>query len=261
MSTRLSETLGVVLAAVLVFAGCEQSQKQSEEDVATGLAPETVTVPSGFTSDVFEAAGGLEAWKQTRKLQFDGVVTLYEPDGSFYLTEQHYDVYPWLGAIDVSGRESGGEYVWRLSGGQFSEPHGATVGPKLPSNLERSCLADAILAIATAPVRLLDTSGQLDRQETAIRIQGRWYFPINKTGGRTGASVFYQGRDSLLVDMIRVDCAGPAKSVVVRGYDYQQIERQGPVVPRKIEIFEAGAEGTLQKRLAQIDCYRTMQAK
>jgi hypothetical protein len=261
MSTRLWETLGVVLAAVLLFAGCEQSQKMSDEGMAAGMAPETVTVPPGFKIDVFDAAGGLDAWKQTRKLQFNGVVTLYEPDGSFYLTEQHYDVRPWLGEIDISGREPGGKYAWRLAGGQFSMLEGAVVGAELPLDLERSCFAQAILAITTVPVRLLDTSAQFDREETAVRLQGRWYFPINKTGGRGGAEVFYQGRDNSLVDMIRVNCGGSAGSVVVRGYDYQQVESGGPLVPRKIEIFATGAEGSLQKRLVQIDCYGISQVK
>ncbi|OHB76368.1 MAG: hypothetical protein A2Z25_12695 [Planctomycetes bacterium RBG_16_55_9] len=115
--------------------------------------------------------------------------------------------------------------------------------------------------ITTAPVRFLDSSARYDRSETAVRVEGRWYHAISETGESSGQAIFYQDRDSRLVDMIRVPCAHAGKSFMVRGYDYRKIEKEGPLSPTRIELFSTGAEGDLQKRLVKIDCHTTVRAK
>lgn len=261
MDDRLSETMCLVLAAVLLLAGCEQSYESSES--ASTLSPdlESVPVPSGFAAEAIEAAGGLDAWTGAKELRFDCVVTFYEPDGSFYLTEQRYDIYPWSNAVDISGHEPKGEYAWRFFDGRLDVLRSAGQVQELPIALARHCFADAILAITTAPVRLLDTSAQFDRRDAAVKIQGQWYHPINTAGEASGETVLYQDRDSLLVDMIRVACAEADRPLTVRGYDYQETEKDGPLVPTRIEIFTTGAGGELQKRLAKIDCHVAAQTK
>lgn len=261
MSDRLSETICLLLAAVLLLAGCEQSYENGESASTLAPGPESVPVPSGFAAEAIEAAGGLDAWTGAKKLRFDCVVTFYEPDGSFYLTEQRYDVSPWSNGIDISGREPKGEYAWRFLDGRLDVLRSAGQVHELPGTLERRCFAHAILAITTAPARLLDTSVQFDRQDAAVKIQGQWYHRINRAGERSGETVLYQDRDSLLVDMIRVTCAEADKSLTVRGYDYQETEKDGPLVPMRVEIFSTGAGGDLQKRLAKIDCHTAGQAK
>jgi hypothetical protein len=49
--------------------------------------------------------------------------------------------------------------------------------------------------------------------------------------------------------------ANPAagKFVVVRGYDYAPIVKDGVLVPTKIEVFQSDAEGAQGQRLALID--------
>lgn len=261
MSNRLSETMGVVLVMVFFFAGCEQSNMSDEGDVAVGLDPNKISVPSGFAAQAFEAAGSLDAWTEAKKLSFDCVVTFYEPEGSFYLTQQHYDVYPWSNTIKISGREPKSEYAWRYSNGQLNILQNTGQIDQFPSNLERPCFAQAILAIAAAPVSFLESSAQFNRQDAAVKKQGQWYYPIHKTGELSGETVFYQNRDSLLVDMIRVPCIDTNKSLVVRGYDYRKIEKEGPTVPTRIEIFSTDISGILQKRLVKIDCHTMVQSK
>ncbi|MFC1637193.1 hypothetical protein ACFL5Z_20430, partial [Planctomycetota bacterium] len=93
MSKRWLETMAVVLVMVVFFAGCEQSVVSDESEPTAGLDPLAISAPSGFTAEAFEAAGGLDAWTETKKLGLDCVVTYYEPDDSFYLTQQRYDVH------------------------------------------------------------------------------------------------------------------------------------------------------------------------
>ena len=261
MSNRLSETLGVVLVMICFFAGCEQNYISEESEATSELDPAKVSVPSGFAAEAFEAAGGRDAWTETKKMGFDGVVAFYEPDGSFYLTQQHYDVYPWSNVIEISGREPESDYSWRFSKGNMSPLERTGHIEEFPPNLERSCFAQAILAIATAPVSFLESSAQFNRQDAAVKKQGQWYYPIHKAGERSGETVFYQDRDTLLVDMIRIPCPKVDKSLAVRGYDYQRIEKGGPLVPARIEIFSTGIAGVLQKRLVKIDCHTMMRTE
>ena len=170
MSVRWSVMIGVMISAVVLFAGCERRVVTDERDTPSGLDPATISVPSGYASDAFEVAGGLTAWTRTKKMECDCVVTIYEPDGSFYLTQQHYDVDPWSNAIEISGQEPESRYVWRFSNGTMSVIQGIGQDRKLLADLECSCFAQAILAIATAPVRLLDPSAQFDRQDTAVKV-------------------------------------------------------------------------------------------
>ena len=254
MSDRLSHTICLVLTALLLFAGCEQSYESDESASTLAPGPESVPVPSGFAAEAIDAAGGLDAWTGAKTLRFDCVVTFYEPDGSFYLTEQRYDVYPWSNAIDLSGREPKGEYAWRFLDGRLDVLRSAGQVQELPITLARPCFADAILAVTTAPVRLLDASAQFDRQDAAVKMQGQWYYLITGAGEGSAETVLYQDRDSLLVDMIRVACADADTSLTVRGYDYQETEKDGPLVPTRMEIFGTGAGGDLGRRLAKIDC-------
>jgi hypothetical protein len=263
MSNRWSETMGVVLVMLFFFTGCEQGYVNDEGDTTSELDPDRVSVSSDFAAEAFEASGGLDTWTEAKKLGCECVVTFYEPDGSFYLTEQHYDVYPWSNVVKISGREPEGEYAWWFSNGQCDVLLSPGQDMKLPTDLDCPCLAQAILAITTTPVRFLDPLTQFDRQETAVKIQGKWYHPIHQTetGDGSGGTIFYQDRDSLLVDMVRITCSSPDRTLAIRGYDYRKIEKEGPLGPARIEIFSTGAGGVIQKRLAKIDCRTTRQAK
>ncbi len=255
MSIRLLERWSVVLVMVFLLAGCEQGTMSDESEASSGIDPAEVSRPTGFAAAAFEAAGGLKAWTATKQMRLDCVVTLYQPDGSFYLTEQRYDLQPWSNAIDISGREPKNAYAWRFSNGQFVVSQGAGQFETSGAVLEPACFARAILAITTAPFHFLESPDLFNRQEAPVRKQGQWYYPIHKLGETSGETVFYQNRATSLVDMIRIPCPGMDSALVVRGYDYQKIEKEGPVMPARIEIFTTNVAGILQKRLVKIDCH------
>jgi len=126
------------------------------------------------------------------------------------------------------------------------------------------CFAEVILNIITAPARFLDGSVEFTKQSNPVKMQGKWYYPIDRQGkdltARISDAVFYQDRDSYLIDMIRLAClnSGAAREKpiqYVRGYDYQKVEKAGPLVPTRIEIFETDARDRTQKRLVTIDCH------
>jgi outer membrane murein-binding lipoprotein Lpp len=259
-----SRTIFLVLVAVFVLAGCGQKQKEDVDVSARGPEVEAMSPPSEEAARAIEAAGGLDAWKKTTKLQLDCVVTFYQPDGSFYLTEQRYEVHPWLNSIQISADEPQGAFVWQFSNGQFDVLRGAGQIDALPKAVPSRCFAEVILNIITAPARFLDGSVEFTKQSNPVKMQGKWYYPIDRQGkdltARISDAVFYQDRDGSLVDMIRLACLGsgvaPEKLIqYVRGYDYEMVEKAGPRIPTRIEIFETDARDRTQKRLCKIDCH------
>jgi len=248
------------VVCVFLFAGCRQEQQQ--EEVVIAMAPDaaSVSVSSDYATQAIEAAGGLDAWTKTRELRLDCVVTLYQPDGSYYLSRQSYQIYPWSNSIQISAAEPGGTIVWQLSRGQFDVLQGSDQIDELSAALPGRCLAEAILSIVTAPARFLDASAEFVRQDSAVKIQGQWYYPIDRqtksgilSGGRMAKAVFYQNRDNSVIDLLHVACAETGKSLAVRGYDYDQIEKGGLLVPTRIEVFTTDSQGGSQTRLVKID--------
>ncbi len=261
MSNRLSTILGVVLVMVFFFGGCQQGTMRDEREMTSEQDPIMISVPSGFATEAFEAAGGQDAWTETKKMGLDCVVTFYKPDGTYYLTQQHYDIYPWSNVIEISGREPSNAYSWRFSKGAMSPLESTGQIDEFPPDLERSCFAQAVLAIATAPASFVEPSAQFNRQDAAVKKQGKWYYPIHKAAERSGETVLYQDRGTLRVELIRVPCSDMNQALMVRGYDYQKIEKEGPLVPARIEIFSTGVAGVIQKRLVKIDCHTMTRSK
>jgi len=307
-----------LLATALFLAGCGQERKEGMDMLARGsteiaeVGPdlETIPVPPDYVSGAIVATGGLQEWMKTRKLELDGVVTLYQSDGSVYLTEQRYQIYPWSNSIRVSAVEPQGEFVCELSGygglrpdelqdgfraRRASDPlrrdarrasdstsrqvtiaastswqvlAGARVVDALPAQVSERDLADAILTIATASIRFLDRSAKFTRASEPVKMQGLWYYPIERapkvlSGAYWSKVVFYQNRNSSLVDMVWF--ADPlrrgrttanveeGKFFAVRGYDYSRVQKRGVLLPAKIEIFRTDARGALSERVAQVN--------
>jgi hypothetical protein len=233
-----------------------------------------ISVPSDDAVRALEATGGLNVWKNTARLQLGCVVTFYQPDGSFYLTEQNYEIRPWLDSIQISADEPQGAFVWKLSDGQFNVVRGIAQINALPKAVSSRCFSEAILDIVTAPVRFLDGSVKFSERSAPVRIQGKWYYPIDRqvappaAGGKqesrplarsVSETVFYQEKETSIVDMIRFPCvstsaAGRPAILYVRGYDYEKAEETGPLIPASIEIYESDARDRSQKRLVKIDC-------
>ncbi|MHC4678852.1 MAG: hypothetical protein ACYTEK_09165 [Planctomycetota bacterium] len=254
----------LILAVGILMGGCK-SDREDEEDavvLARGPALGALSAPSEYAAGAIDATGGMNAWARTKQLQLDCVVTFFRPDGSFYLSEQSYRIYPWSDSLEISAREPQGAFAWRLSKGQFEVLQGAERVGDLPLTVASRCFAEAILSIVTAPVRFLDSSAEFARQDAAVKMHGQWYHPIRTEAGPVEGSsgpateiVFYQDRDSSVVDMMGFACAAKKKSLTVRGYDYEKVEKGGLAVPTRIEIYRGGGADA-RDRLVKIDCHR-----
>ncbi|MBN1975272.1 MAG: hypothetical protein JW787_16635 [Sedimentisphaerales bacterium] len=248
------------LMMFIVLTGCEKSVKQDDVGLAKEPLAEMLALPSEFASQALEQTGGLEAWGKVRQLRLDCIVTFYNKDAGYYLTEQRYEIYPWSNSVVVSGKESKDSYKWQLSKGKFDILEGTGQLRNFNNQIDSGCFAEAILNLVTAPTKFLDKSMVYTRDTTDVNIQGRWCYPItmNPAGGSVSSAsvnntVFYQNRAGSLVDMILMTCGGDNASFLVCGYDYKKVKGKDVSVPNRIEIHLAGKDNISQRQLFRID--------
>lgn len=256
MNRMLSVIVCLVVLAVFIIAGCNEQQKADVDALDYGPDIESIVVTNGYTPRAINVTGGYKAWMRVKRLDVDCVVTFYNSDGSYYLTEQHHEIYPWSNSIKISAVEPLGVFTWQLSGGNFSILKGIERVGLLPVTVCERAIAQAVLNITTAPVRFMDTSAKFTEGPRPVRVQGLWYYPIEQTGnvGQDWSKVvFYQSKDNSLVDMIRFVSVGAKKSLAVRGYDYRDAAGKGVLIPDKIEIFKTDVGGVLGERIIKID--------
>ncbi|NQT01766.1 MAG: hypothetical protein HQ580_07080, partial [Planctomycetes bacterium] len=181
MGNRFSKTIWMVLVVAFIFTGCQRKYKEEAEDVLdSGPVLEAISVPPDYVVRAIESAGGWKAWTRTKELQLDCVVTFYQPDGSFHLTEHHHVVYPWSNSIQISAREPKGSFVWQLSKGKFDILQNGGQNDALPVVIGSNHFAEMILSVITIPARFLDESAEFSKETTGLKIQGQWYYPITR---------------------------------------------------------------------------------
>jgi len=247
----------LVLTIVLFMFGCVQKHiadtSASKPDIAEPVLTGT------YAPRAIRAAGGYQSWIKTKQLELDCIVTFYNPDGSFYLTEQHHEVSPWLNSVRISAQEPEGKLVWQLSGEDFRVVEGNEQFYFLPTPINVRDFTEAVLYITTAPIRFLDSKVEFEETLVPIRMEGLWCYPIERVGSNLkpywSQVVLYQSKDTSFVDMIWFADVDGDRYLAVRGYDYSKVEKKTVLVPAKIEIFKTNLKGVLQQRLVKIDYY------
>jgi len=252
----------VMAAWFLVGAGCESNRVPGVERLAVGPAAEALEVQADYALRALDAAGGLAAWSKVRMLELGCVVKFYQADGSYYLTEQRYEVFPWSNAIRISGAEPGGAYVRQSVGGRYSVLQGRDSYAGLETAVDDGCLAEGIVELVTAPVQLLERTADFLAANTTVKADGVYYYPIKrvvkaehrKDSGLREAG-FYQHKDSGRVEMVLLRCGQGDGVLAVRGHEYKEVEEGGVLVPSVVEIFKSDAGGK-RSQLVRIDVKR-----
>lgn len=260
MVNRLKNTIWLAAAAAMLIAGgCAEVGMPDVGNLARGPAPGVLEVTSDYSARAIRAAGGLEAWADARGMEFDCVVTFYQADGTFYLTEQIYQVFPWSNSMRILGQEPAGGYGWQLTDGRLEVLQGQAQYDGLGVGVDQACVAEAVLNIITAPARLLDSSSEFVIAGRPIRVLGQEYHSLKRTAkadvkgaGALRDASFYQNRSSSRVDMVVLSCGGGDTVLVVRGYDYRLVSKGGVMVPGRIEVYKADATGRVQNRMIEI---------
>jgi hypothetical protein len=244
----------IVICGFVLFTACQQ-QGPTVDPLAYGPNLETLVVNDDFVSQAIISTGGCKAWLNTRKLDLDCVVTFYNAGGGYYLTQQHHEIYPWSNSVRISAIEPQGKLVWFLSQDNFTPAQGQ-------AQYDIRDMIYAVRAITTAPVRFLDKEVEFSKSSKLREIQGLWYYSIRCSppasvviGDGAQEVVFYQSRDTSLIDMVLFVGSDKSESLLVCGYDYRQSGATGVLLPTRIEVFAASPVGVVRHRLLKIDYY------
>ncbi len=251
------------LLILFILTGCRKEYENDINILALEPQAKMISVPTDYFTYSIEVVGGLENWGEIKQLDFDCLVTYYQSNGSFYLTEQRYDIYPWSNSIQISGEEPQGRYIWQLSQGQFHIlEDNDQIRNSIVSN-SNSCFAEAVLNILTIPARLLDNSFDFTRGNAPISVHGKLYYPVTRQSRNVSENsvdesnaIFYQDANNYLVDIIWLDCQNTDNFILVRGYDYIKIKYSDIFIPSRIEISETNAQGMSQNKLVKIEITR-----
>jgi len=274
MTTRVIREAVLIALATVTLTGCgRQAKEDPSRDLdllATGPDREALPVPRPWITTALDATGGLAAWMQSKRIDFDTVVTAYREDGSFYLTEHHFSVCPWSGALQVSAREPGSEFTCRIVDGQYNLLAGDSKTDVCPLSAGYRDYAEAVLQIATTPVRMLRDNAVLLHRPAPVMLAGQWYTPIEakygveKPAGEESKpkeapepcwkeGTYFQNQATSLVDTIWLGDSARQKFLIVRGYDYSRAARNGVLIPTKIEICRSDPDANVGGRVAMID--------
>ena len=262
MITRVTRRAVLIVLAALMLAGCGRQVAKN---------PSSAPAPPPHVAAAMDATGGPATWTQCKRLAFDAVVTADQADDGYYLTEHKFTIRPWDNAIQVSAQEPETKLTCRLVDGQYRLV-GDSKADVSPLRVHYQDYVEAVFQIATAPVRMLDSNVTLLRKPIPVMISGAWYYPIeakyearkivSKRIGRDKITVvepywtqgiYFQDQNGSLVDIICLGNPAAQRFILVRGYDYARIVKDGVLVPTKIEIFQSDAEAVQGQRLALID--------
>jgi hypothetical protein len=273
MITRVMRSGVWIVLSALLLTGCGRpAARESARDLSLlAIGPDRSgwPVPAPFVTAAFNAAGGLAAWEQCRQVEFRATVTACEGDGCFYLTEHDFTVFPWSNAIQVTAREPRANFIWQVVHSQPRVPQGDPNLDVSPLKDLRGDYAEAVLQIATAPVRMLEDTRGLTPAPATVQITGQWYLPIDVKyrtpiyGGKAKViesywtqGTYFQSQNRSLVDMVWLGNPGAQRFVLVRGYDYTGRVGGDVLLPSKIEIFQSDAYANTGPRLALIELRR-----
>jgi len=269
MVARVMPSAVLIVLTAVMLTGCgRQASKESTPDLnllAIGPERQALPTPRPFVAAALDATGGLAAWEACKKIEFHAAVTACGRDGWYYLTEHDFVLCPWSEAVQVTAHEPRANLTWQVVRGQYHAAQGdpnADVSPLRSLSRE---YAEAVLRIATAPVRMLEDNALLSRRPATTQIAGQWYLPIDaKYQEQTGSQektaepywaqgIYFQNLDRSLVDMIWLGNPVTHKFLIARGYDYAPSAGAGVLIPTKIEVFQSDPEANIGPRLALVD--------
>jgi hypothetical protein len=263
MVPRVMTSAVLIVLTAVMLGGCGRPAAQESAAglslPATGPERQTLPKPRAFVSAALDATGGLAAWEQCKEIEFHAAVSACARDGYYYLTEHDFVLCPWSDSVQITAHEPRANFTWQIVRGRY---HASRADPNADVSPLRGLsheYADAVLELATAPVRMLEDTVLLGPRPAATQIAGQWYLPIDaKYKEQTATSywtqgIYFQSADQSLVDMIWLGNPATHKFLIARGYDYAPATVAGVLIPTKIEVFQSDPDANIGPRFALVD--------
>ncbi len=251
--------IGAIAVFVLLispfFIGCAPTDV--EEPSEAQLRIKAARQIPDYLEQAFTSVGNSENWMSVKQIDTSAVATFYLPDqDSYYLTEHLYEIQPWHRKIKITAVEPYGTFVWELSDKGFKTHKRPVSQHDLPYSINPQTIANSVMQIITAPVRLADKAEQYARSSEPTRMMGLWYYAIE--GKKTAKSdiVYYQNRNTSRIDWILLKNQS-GRSYAIRAYDYSVTAQPEIQVPALVEIYTTDSRGQLDKRILKLRLSQT----
>lgn len=201
----------------LFFVGCGTKQKQ--EPLPQQSCPSCGTLPS--------------------KVQAECVMTIFNDDGSIFLTNQTHLVCLCDKSISIETTKADGGTIFKLDSTGNLKISGVSLPAKSPLNIFNGQIAGLILEMLT--------TAKMDYTiitNEPVNIYGQWY---NQTNKQKNDYAFYKNLSTGRLDLII------SKDYFARGYDYRNSTAMNSSYPATIEIFHVGKNKSPGKKILKIE--------
>ena len=201
----------------LFFIGCRAEQKQ--EFLPQQDCPSCSVLPA--------------------RVQAECVMTIFEDDGSKFLTNQTHLICLCDKSISIKTTKADGDAIFMLdANGDFSYS-GASLPKNSPLNIFDEQIAELIIQMLTAA----KTDYAIVNSDP-INIYGQWYYQI---ADQKNGYIFYKNLSNDRLDLII------SKDYFAKGYDYRNSSALSAAFPATIEISNIGKNNSPGTKVLKIE--------
>lgn len=210
----------VLLCICLMFWGCGEVEKESET--------------AQLMSDCPNCAG-----IEDQKISAEVIITVYNEDGSKFLTPQEHVFCLCDDSFIVKTKLNENETLMRLTkNGVLSMPKGSEIINKSPLSVLNAEIFDIIRQLVFANESVVAVSQKPEN------VYGQWYVAAKKGGSNY---LYYVSVSSKLAELLI------SNNYIARGYDYFDPPAFDYLVPGKIEILKVGTNGSPGDKILKLD--------
>lgn len=180
------------------------------------------------------------------------VVSYFNADGSYYLTEQQHQFCNEPQKLKIWTQEPAGTFEWQLTGDALTAIEGGNKLQELERTLVDRNIARVILTSMLAGSGLgIDLSTV---QSEAVKIDGKWceMFDLGSTGNGWASERIYRSKETSQVEMVELKDTENNITVRARCYNYSYSDKLNRDVPKKIDILTGNLAGDAMKLSARI---------
>ena len=181
------------------------------------------------------------------------VVSYYNADGSYYLTEQQHQFCSDPGKLKVWTDEPAGVFEWLLNGDVFEVTKGANNVDELERTLIDRNIARVLFTSMMAGSGIY--SDWADAKIESEKLDGKWYETIDlgPAGTGWGSEKIYRAKDNSQIELVQLEDIENNTVLTAHCYNYRYSDSLGKMAPMKIDILTSDLAGGAAKLTLRIN--------
>ncbi len=209
MKYLVSLLIASMVVVGLLFAGCSQSQQETQDD--------PVSVKAAIITDC--------------------IVHYYKTNASAYITRQQHGYHPSVGFFQAVSTEPTGVVQCSLLRDDYSlSGQKQQILSDFPDSFWSKNLAVAVFYSFCAGGGLLETDSMLSAEN--IKIEGQWYKALKPQWPSGVKLTLLQSLDTKRIELVRLEDSQEGLAWLVRNYNFRYSKELSKRIPRMIDVFD-----------------------